>query len=62
MKTEPTTIHGFLRSLMRESRDIFVESINMILLVAVATSGIILVGWLFSSDLPLQAAKILNNP
>jgi len=55
-------IHPLLQSFMSESRDIFLESVKMTILVVGLTFGIILAGWLFSSDLPLQAVMPLNKP
>jgi hypothetical protein len=62
VKKRPMIIHPLLRSFLSKNRVIFVESVNMTILVARLTFGIILAGWLSSSDLPLQAVMNLNHP
>jgi hypothetical protein len=52
---------SLFRAILTESADLLVRSVKMTILVAALTLAIILVGWLFSSGLPLRAIMMING-
>lgn len=50
-----------LRTVMAESADLLVRTVKMIILVALLSAAIILLGWFFSSDLPSRAIMTING-
>lgn len=55
------TMPSVFRAILAESADLLVRSVKMTILVAALTLAIILVGWFFSSGLPLRTTKMING-
>ncbi|MDO8355099.1 MAG: hypothetical protein Q7U76_01750 [Nitrospirota bacterium] len=50
-----------LRTVLAESADLLVSTVKVTVVVVLLTVAILLVGWLFSSDLPDRAIMTING-